>query len=268
MPLPDLSQPVRDILTRVTALTGKDFEFVYKKDLVPQAGIKLARQGMPKHIIQYRATEQSVLNHLVAHECGHVIRMAAVPEERRLIPASNRQTMTNALSPLVPEMERVSKSIPHDKAPAFFSMLYNGLVRQLTNFPSDIAIENWLYDEYAELRLHQFESIIRQRNEAAQGLGREAKALTPKLIYEAANVMNCAFYRLIGDHMGRNLLGRFSGTEYEPRGDELAAITTAAAGATYEDDMAMVDRWAEFLGLRSWYLWVPFNQVPDDYASN
>jgi hypothetical protein len=265
---PELSKPVRQIMARVTELTGKDFDFVRKNDLVPQAGVKLARPGMPRHIIQYRDAEQSVLNHLVAHECGHVIRMTAVPPERRLVPASNRRTMTAALSPLVPEMERISRAIPHDRAPAFFSMLYNGLVRQLTNFPSDIAIENWLFDEFAELRLHQFESLVRQRNEAAQGLGREARALTPSLIYEASNVMNCTFYKLLGDHMGRSMLGRFAGTEHETRGRELAEVTAAGPLNTYEDDIAMVNRWADFLGLSGWYVWVPFDQVPSDYANS
>jgi len=37
---------------------------------------------------------------------------------------------------------------------------------------------------------------------------------------------------------------------------------------TYEDDIAMVNRWAEFLRLKDWFTWVGFEQVEDGYATS
>jgi len=35
-----------------------------------------------------------------------------------------------------------------------------------------------------------------------------------------------------------------------------------------EDDIAMVNRWAEFFGLKDWFTWVGFEQVEDGYATS
>lgn len=264
----ELSEPVRAIMARVSEITGKGFDLVEKKDLVPHAGIKIARRGMPSHLIHYRSVRGGILNHLIAHECAHAIRMCSVPEERRLVPASNRQTMTAALKPMLTDIERISRTIPRDKAPEYFNMLYHGLVRQLTNFPSDIAIEKWLYDEYPALRDDQMQSLLGQRDEAAQAITSSVRDFTPGKIYQAANVMNYTFFKLLGEHTGKRLLGRFERAGFEDRGNALAALTAEGPSATYEDDIAMVNRWAEFFGLKDWFMWVGFEQVEDGYATS
>jgi hypothetical protein len=37
---------------------------------------------------------------------------------------------------------------------------------------------------------------------------------------------------------------------------------------TYEGDVAMIDKWAQFLGLSKWYDWVGFEDVPLDYLNS
>lgn len=268
MKVPAFLPETQAILEEVEAVTGKGFRFEERPGMAQLAGVKMARQGMVQHIVYYRSAATPVLDHLVAHECGHILRMGDVPVEDRKVPVTNRKTMTNALSPVLPELERIAAQLPGEAGPELLGFLYGGIVRQLTNYPSDLAIERWLHDNYKTLRSSQYESLRGQLRDAEKGLERRIRVMTPKVIYEAANVMNYAFFALLERELGEALLGLFAASEFKPRGQALAEQTGSFSQKSYLEDMAMVDRWASFLGLDGWYEWVPFDQVPEGYSES
>jgi len=107
----DLIEPVKSILSDVEAATGKPLKFVEKDDMDSFAAVKIARRSMPAHIIFYRRQHDAIINHLVAHECGHILRMFGVPEEKRLIPAKSRDDRA-VLQEIEGDLKRISKMIP------------------------------------------------------------------------------------------------------------------------------------------------------------
>ena len=81
-----LIDTVHTILEKVRNETGKRVEFIEKNDLTTFAALKMARKNMPSHLVFYKREHDEIINHLIAHECGHVLRMFAVPEEKRIRP--------------------------------------------------------------------------------------------------------------------------------------------------------------------------------------
>ena len=175
----DLIAPVKEILDKVKQTTSKEIQFIEKDDLTTYAALRMARKNMPSHIIFVKKEHDEIINHLIAHECGHVLRLFSVSEENRLIPKTNDQIKLNALTEIEPEIQELSKVLPFDKLAQIVSLWYTGTYRQVTNFPPDILIEKWIYDEYPELRQYQLKSIKKQQQEALAGSSTEVVKMTP-----------------------------------------------------------------------------------------
>jgi hypothetical protein len=261
----ELIEPVKDILKSVEHLTRKPFRFLEKRDLETYAAVRLARSNMSEHIIIYKPDHNELLNHLIAHECGHILRMFSVPVEKRLIPMSNREIKFTALREMEGEITRISKIIPIEGVAEIFNLWFTGIIRQVTNPPPDIMIEKWLYDEYPDLRPNQLVSLKKQHQDALSGLKDQVKEITPSKIFDASNIMNYAFFRIIGFHIKTNFLKPYNQTVYVGKGKELAEYTQKNHVNNYEGDIKMIEYWADYLGLSKWFVWTGFENVPEDY---
>ena len=259
-----LIEPVNRLLEKVRELTSKDIEFIERNDLTTNAALKLARKNMPSHIIFYKAEHDETINHLIAHECGHALRMFGVPEDNRLIPMTDDQLKRNALAEIEPEIQSLSLVLPFDGLVEIVNLWYNGIVKQLTNFPPDIMIEKWIYNEYPELRPYQSQSIRKQHKEALTALSAEVAKMTPRKILDASNIMNYAFFKILGIHFGINYIGAYRRSPYLSSGEELVSITEDYTDS-YEGDVEMINGWARFLNLSKWFSWTDFENVPADY---
>jgi hypothetical protein len=262
-----LIDAVHAILDRVKKETGKNVEFIEKNDLTTYAALKMARKNMTSHIIVYKKKHDEIINHLVAHECGHILRMFAVPEEKRLIPYSDDVLKLKALEQIETEITVLSKVLPFEQLAGIINLWYTGIIRQVTNHPPDIMIERWLYNDYPTLRPYQKKSIEKQLNESLEGLNAAASKITPKTILEASNIMNYAFFRMLGLHFGTNFIRPYNNTTYVNRGKELAAVIEKEYIDTYEGDIQMANRWAQLLGLADWFKWRDFEDIPQGYIN-
>jgi len=224
---PDLIAPVKEILDKVKQTTSKEIQFVEKDDLTTYAALRMARKNMPAHIIFVKKEHDEIINHLIAHECGHVLRLFGVPEEKRLIAITNDQIKLNALSEIEAEIQELSTALPFDRLAQVVNLWYTGIFRQVTNFPPDIMIEKWLYDNYPELRQYQLKSIKKQHQEALTGLSTEVVNMTPLKFLDVSNIMNYAFFRILGFHFGINFIKPYNNTKYIGTGKKLASLTEA-----------------------------------------
>ena len=60
----------------------------------------------------------------------------------------------------------------------------------------------------------------------------------------------------------------YRNTPFSKKGKQLIELTEKDYVNTYEGDISMIDKWAEFLGLSKWYDWVGFEDVPLDYLNS
>jgi tetratricopeptide (TPR) repeat protein len=263
----DLSEPVRTILEQVRELTGKGFRFIEKNDLPGHdASVKMARRSMPEHLIFYKAAHDDIVNHYIAHECGHILRLfRAAPEKRKMV-GTNQATRAKAMSEIASEIDRIRSLLKGQDLGEVTSMWYQGIVRQVDNQPADTMIEKWLYEGYPDLRPQQAVSLKKQMRMSLQALTEDVRRLSPAKIYDANCTMNYTYFKLLGEFTDLPLHGGFKSSRYRARGEELYKLTRDTREDSYEGDLAMTDRWAEFLGLTGWFYRADFEAIPEDYT--
>lgn len=249
---------VQEIVERVRDVSGKGIQFIEQEELPTYAGMRIARADMPSHIILVKREHDEIINHLIAHECGHILRLFNVPEEKRLVARTDDRIKLNALSQIEGEIQGLSEILPFERLAHVVNLWYDGTVRQVTNFPPDIMIEKWLYDNCPELREYQLASIEKQRQEALSGLASEAVRISPPTFINLSNIMNYAFFRILGLHFGTNFIKPFANMKYLEKGKKLAALTEAGYVDSHEGDIEMANYWARFLGISDWFEWSRF----------
>jgi hypothetical protein len=257
--------PVPAVLEEVKNATGKGIEFIPKENLTTYAALKMARKDMPSHLIYYKKKHDEIINHLIVHECGHLFRIFKCPENQRLMPYSDQQIKYNALKTIENEIMALTDILSEDQITHIIEIWYNGLIRQVTNLPPDIMIEKWIYDQFPILRPLQLKSLKKQHSESMAGLAETSHRVTPHTILFASNVMNYAFFRILGLHVGQNFVREYSSTRYIGKGKELASITERNYTDSHEGDNVMIDKWAAFVNISDWFKWRGFEDVPPNY---
>jgi len=260
-----LLNSTKEILDLITDLTDKSFEFVHKPDLPTLAMVKVARENMPCHLIYYKNMSPGNIDHLIAHECGHIYRMMSVPIEYRVIPASNMENRQAAMTKIENELFNLSRDIPIEKMSSVFEIWFNGIIKELTNFPVDMRIEKWIYDNYPELRKAQKITIDKQIRENVQALSENIKKITPVFVYDASNVMNYAFASYMESLICKKYTTPYKRTKYPEVGTKLVKLVSNTKDEGYKQDIEIINKWANILGLTNWFYWTDFEDVPSDY---
>jgi Tetratricopeptide repeat len=243
--------------------TGVGFEFLERPDLVSRATVQIARGGMDRHRILYRSSE-SPMDHMVAHEVGHIVRLWTVPEDQRRLPFSTLETKLGAIQQLGGELTKLAneEKLPPEYLAKSFDLIYPGMVRQVGNIPIDIRIERWLYERYPELRRVQRESLLSQLKEGVEATAERIGRTAPHTVFYGSSVMNCAFTIAVGEMYGEtDLWEPYRGSPYWSEGLRLVRMIDAAdddAGG----DVRLVDEWATALKVRDWYRWIRLVDAP------
>jgi hypothetical protein len=256
MPL-ELIGAVEDILRQVEERTGKEIEFVEKNDLPMSAELRTAAKDETMHRLFHRPAYDEQINYVIANQCGHILRLFGVPEEQRFMPVANYRTMMSYVMEMGDEFQRLVKVFGPEKIKRMVRLWYEGVVFQLTKMPPDIMIDKWLYDEYPELRPIQLPSLIRQRQEAVQSLVQDTRKFTPDKIYRVSSIMNYAFFKVLEDHFRLDWVAPWHSTIFIFDGSALAKVTKNDYVNNHAGDRAMIDAWAERLGLTTWFEWKP-----------
>jgi hypothetical protein len=261
----NLPDSINQIFAQVKSITGKEVQLVEKKDLSTYASIKIARKSMPVHVMYFKPGQAGIMNHLIAHECGHILRIFEAEPEHRLVPFHNDQFKMKALKDIEPEIQRLSKMIPFDRLVQIANIWYTGMIKQLTNFPSDIMIEQWIYDKYPDLRPYQTQNLVKQYDEAVQALAGQVEKLTPVKILKASNGMNYAFFNTLGVYFNNPyFMKRYDKSNYVDIGNQLILLQKESENS-YIGDVDTVNKWASVLQMFDWFDWRDFEDIPANY---
>jgi hypothetical protein len=264
----DLVPSVYRIIDEVKDSTGKAVEFIETDGLDTYAKVKIAREHMPAHIIFYSPKHDELINHLIAHECGHILRILKAPPQKRIVPMSDRDSTTKVIHDLASDLSRLSSLMPSRDILEMVNIWHHGIITQLTSYPSDIMIERWIHASYKELRPCQRKSIMNQHADAIKVLSPKIKEVTPIKIYEDSIIMNIVFFSMLGSTLRINLLKPFKNLPVLKRGKVLSTITEKNLNDSYEGDTAMINCWADFFGLKEWFNWTNFENLPNGYLES
>lgn len=69
--------PVPAVIEEAERISGKGIEFIQKDDIPAYVVLQMARNNMPSHLIYHKKEHDEIINHLIVHECGHLLRSLA-----------------------------------------------------------------------------------------------------------------------------------------------------------------------------------------------
>jgi hypothetical protein len=221
-----------------------------------------------RHRILYDPKYERFLDHLVAHECGHIVRVAAASPSDRALPVMTSAQRYEASLQLLPGIEDLLERgiIQPEYLDTLLPLWLSGTVYQLHNTPADIHIERWLHREFPGLRKIQAASLMSQAREAHQVLGPEIELCTPRLVWDASNAMNYALMKSAMDLFGPEEFVRpYEGTKAEAVGTELLAMVDSTPDTGLVGDRQLSERFAERLGLKGWLTWRRIDDLPAEH---
>jgi len=257
----NLLPPVRDIIQRVKEVSGKDIIFRPAPEQLVPATSKIARARMPSHIIRYQPQMVQRINHLTAHECGHILRTMEAGPSIRVVPMSNAETRAVAVRQLGSEPSHVPESMREQMLDIWLS----GIITQITSLPTCVQIERWIKREYPALKDEQRLYLDEDVKRTVQGLSKKVERVTPKTIFRISNSITYAYLRGIEPVTGKDLRKHFSGWPSIIRtGIQLYEIL-GEEDTGYAGDLRVTQEWAKILNVSEWFGWIGFEDVPESY---
>jgi len=231
-----------DIFKDSEILTAAKFEFAenYNRD---------------KHTVRFNPAYPAI-EHLIMHELVHLdFVIEARKKGLNKLFISNNQNRTAFLKGVEPTIQKLKKMrIPEKEISNYCNGLFDGMNMQIYNAPIDLFIENFLYNEYSELRPYQFISLYNLLGEALKSVTeKNIVELSPKDILSKSKIYNIVNAMQFRDLYGIDIVSEFKATNAEMK----QAQTFFGEYLEYKDDKEpaeeyeLVQHWADDLKLNS-----------------
>jgi len=169
------------------------------------------------HIVKYKPSYPAV-EHLIMHELVHLyFVIEARKGELNQLFISTQNHKTEFIKGLEPTIKKFSKMGISEKSIAdYCSNLFEGMNRQIFNTPIDLFIENFLYNEFAELRPFQFLSLYNMLQEGLKAVtDKKIVELSPKDIISKSKVYNLVNAIQFKELFGFDFIKDFNATSIE-----------------------------------------------------
>lgn len=248
--------PAAQVLQLVRERTGKPVHVEPDRSLPPNvlAQLDVARGGAPVHRI---AIHPSVINepdYLIVFQAGFLLRRFAMPpSERRDF--SERPKAEETVWRWVhnnPNARHLVGAIN----PQLIRFLCSGLLSQLRSMPVGLRVDDWIRTEFPELATLQRQALDRQLNDNAAGLRPEVQRAMPAEAVRASLGMNAAFALYWARTLDiPQIVIPYRAAGFEKVGAALLEVWDEVSSGP-EADGALVDAWAQRLGMADWYQWI------------
>lgn len=208
-----------------------------------------------RDLVLYDPAKARFIDHLIAHECGHIREFAEASDDERRLPAIAQGLSLEALVESLPDVwPLMAAGVPPSAISAAIPAWLSGIGIQLSSIPADIEIERRLWDQHTSLRSVQQVSLKDQVRDLHQVLSPVVRDFTPRTIWVASNSMNFALVKAISEILGRpSLLDPYFEAGLQDLGEELFAMRDPHD--TLEAHRRTAERWSERLGFRGLLQW-------------
>ena len=240
------------ILKRVETLSGCPVEFKPDSSLTLRATLKMARNGAPSHVLQYRPTNDP-LDYWVTYQAGFAIRLFDLPPNERFnfVGTGEGADQVQALLATGQPLDETDTGV----LPEFAQMTLHWALLNLRSYSIGMRIDQWISAELPYLKELQASGMETIQQENLQLLSKRLGSLSipvPLLAPVAASALFAD--RLLGKFI-HAIPYRAAGV-LEP-GAELLKIFDAVPNDC-SHDRALVDAWAASMGMTGWYRWAPY----------
>ena len=169
------------------------------------------------HRIKYKPSYPAV-EHLIMHELVHLhFVIEARKEKKNQLFVSTQQQKAIFTKGIEADIKRFNRlGISDDSISKLVSDLFDGINRQIYNTPIDLFIEEFLYQEFPELRAYQFYSMYNMAKDAVRAVTqKDIVELMPKAILSQSKTFNLVSALQFRELFGINLIDDFKATSLE-----------------------------------------------------
>lgn len=268
----ELHPATRELIATVENQTGLPIE-IRQVPYLKSKGRAMYTVSDPdtsRHLVLVDQDEKRHLDHLVAHEIGHILQFDEMPADQRKLPVVTRDNFVKAASGVANDLARLSQQgFNKESLNEAIRLWTTGLVSQISDTPTDIAIENGIRDNEA-LRLFQRKSLADNALVLARSMRTEVEAFTPPRVFLASNAMNYALLKSSVSFLKEPwMLRPYRNTEVARLGDELLELMDEIDPHNLEGYQKVTDTWAERLGFNGWYNWQEIDKIrKGDYSND
>jgi tetratricopeptide (TPR) repeat protein len=197
---------------------NRRIDIVQDEDIPTAAKFEFAENyNRETHIVKYKPSYPAV-EHLIMHELVHldfVIEARKVELNKLFISTQNHKTeFIKGLDATIRKFNKMG--ISEKSISDYCSSLFDGMNRQIFNTPIDLFIENFLYNEFTELRPYQFISLHNMLQEGLMAVtDKKIVELSPKDIISKSKVYNLVNAIQFKDLYGFDFIKDFNPTPIE-----------------------------------------------------
>lgn len=169
------------------------------------------------HVIKYKPSYPAV-EHLLMHELVHLVFVLdARKENTNQLFVSTQEQKKLFIKTIESDIKRLKKlGISENSISKLCNDLFDGINRQIYNTPIDLFIEEYLYEQFPELRAFQFYSLYNLVNEGLDAVTKkEVVELMPKTVLSQSKIFNMVSALQFRDLFGIDLLNDFKANGIE-----------------------------------------------------
>lgn len=245
----NLLTETNELVAQLEQLSNRRVEFMRVDSLPVLASLKIARNGAPYHVLQYRPSNDP-LDYYVAQQVGIVLRMFELPEDQRFNFASDGRG-EKKLESMLKASSNLSSS-DKQMLPMFAKSVHHWALMQLRSIPIGMRVDAWLYESFPSMREFIAKGLAEQQQMNAEMLDKQVGGLSPPTNQFAP----AAAYALFTDRLlGTNYMIPFNAAGALEDGRMLLYFFDTIKDDIYHDRQ-LVDSWAKQLGMTDWYQWV------------
>lgn len=197
-----------DYVQEIENLTGKEVKIEEDSTILTAAKVEFAENyGRDFHLVKTNPKYPNS-DHLIAHELTHLklaeearkdgVNKLFVGKDRKL--EEFRRTIIGTLKKLE------KKGIPQSSIDKYSNSLFHGILGQVYNTPIDLFIEDYLFNQYPELRYVQFISLYQLNQESHKAVNDpKILDLSPPDILTKSRIYNVVSARHFESLFGINM---------------------------------------------------------------
>jgi hypothetical protein len=136
--------------------------------------------------------------------------------------------------------------------------LLKGLITHLYSIAVGLRVSESLTIEYPELLELETQHVEHELKTNLEGLSDKVREIMPREVFDATHKINTAYALYWSRRLERTeIFNPYRLHGFESAGNELLNIFESIPNEPAHD-YELVDAWAEYLGIRNWYVWVKY----------
>lgn len=251
-----LRETTKQIIALLEQKSGYLVHVMEDPNLPVISTINVARGNLPGHIITYKpGLKNEAPDYSIIFQCAMSIRMFECPPDDRKLIAGSVEGHHAIQSLLTRSSDTAHSGISIDD---LSTQLLKIIITHLRSIPLSLRVSEKLSLDYPELLELEVKQAERELQMAKNTLSDHVRKTMPPEIFNLNQCINAAFAIFWADHLERpEIANPYYLAGFESQGKALLKIFTEIPSDPINDN-ELIDRWADYLQIRSWYKWIPY----------